>query len=360
MNNIQPSCVVGQPLKQLTMNGHIQAERNCTAECIFVLYDLVLANHVSSEITDYLVNTSVMSCRNSIIVEPSTRERARNSVRKNNYKSQCEREPSRVCVKKLHKMFHSKCSRKRLRCALNANFPKSSFIRKIIMNYKYYQMKYVSDNFYSKYVFFFINVRKEKKTSTINRKDLVSQSEYLTAIYSLSGGMYSGTTYNNFTWNILVNKLASIGRVPFDCASSSGDCFFASMGHSLYSNADLHVQIRSAGITHMINHPELYIESVAYESREHYIQEMSKQGTWCDNIIIQAVANALSCTIHINDSDLNAINPTIITPLNSHQKQRIVFLGYINDLHYVSTLQDSQNQNAVKIISSIKRKVSEC
>lgn len=170
--------------------------------------------------------------------------------------------------------------------------------------------------------------------------------------------MYSGTTDNNFTWNILVNKLASIGRVPFDCASSSGDCFFASMGHSLYSNADLHVQIRSAGITHMINHPELYIESVAYESREHYIQEMSKQGTWCDNIIIQAVANALSCTIQINDSDLNAINPTIITPLNSHQKQRIIFLGYINDLHYVSTLQDSQNQNAVKIVGSIKRKES--
>ena len=123
------------------MNGHIQAERSCTPECICVLYDLVLTNHVSSEITDDLINTSVMSCRNSIIVEPSTRERARNSVRKNNYKSQREREPSWVCVKKLHKMFHSKCSRKRLRCAINANFPKSSFIRKIIMNYKYYQMK---------------------------------------------------------------------------------------------------------------------------------------------------------------------------------------------------------------------------
>lgn len=70
------------------------------------------------------------------------------------------------------------------------------------------------------------------------------------------------------------------------------------------------------------------------------------------------MANALSCTIHITDSHLNTTNPTIITPLNSHQKQRTVFLGYINELHYVSTLQDSQNQNAVKIISSIKRKVS--
>ena len=102
-----------------------------------------------------------MSCRNSIIIEPFRREQEI-VLEKNNYKSQREREPSRVCIKKLHKMFHSKCSRKRLRCAINANFPKSSFIRKIIMNYKYYQMKYVSDNFYSKYVFFFINVRKKR------------------------------------------------------------------------------------------------------------------------------------------------------------------------------------------------------
>ena len=95
-----------------------------------------------------------------------------------------------------------------------------------------------------------------------------------------------------------MNKLALIGRFPFDCGSSCGDCFFASMGHGLYSNADLHFHIRNAGITHMINNPELYIESLANVSWDHYIHEMSKQETWCDNVIIQAVANALSCIIH--------------------------------------------------------------
>lgn len=76
--------------------------------------------------------------------------------------------------------------------------------------------------------------------------------------------MYSGSTDNNNSpWNNLVNKLALIGQLPFDCGSSSGDCFFASMGHGLYSNTDLHFQIRTAGITHMINNPELYIESLA-------------------------------------------------------------------------------------------------
>ena len=65
-----------------------------------------------------------------------------------------------------------------------------------------------------------------------------------------------------------------------------------------YSNPELNFQIRSAGITHMLNYPEIYFESIANMSRDNYIQEMSKQGTSCDNIIIQAVTNALSCTIH--------------------------------------------------------------
>lgn len=64
------------------------------------------------------------------------------------------------------------------------------------MNYKNY-VRYVSDNYYSKFVYFLINVRKEKKTSTFHRKRVVFQSEYLTANYNLSGGMYSGTTDKN-------------------------------------------------------------------------------------------------------------------------------------------------------------------
>ncbi len=75
----------------------------------------------------------------------------------------------------------------------------------------------------------------------------------------------------------------------------------------------------------MINNPELYIESLANVSWDHYIQEMSKQGTWCDNVIIQAVANALSCIIHIIDSNPNTINATIVTLLVIHNATKQLF-----------------------------------
>ena len=60
-----------------------------------------------------------------------------------------------------------------------------------------------------------------------------------------------------------------------------------------------------AGISHLHNHPELYIESISDDSWENYIRQMSLPGTWCDHLIIQAVANALNCVIHIIDSNAN-------------------------------------------------------
>ena len=53
MNNIQPSSVAGQPLKQLTTSQR---------ENVVVYFsDRLLANHVSLEITDVLIDTSVIS-----------------------------------------------------------------------------------------------------------------------------------------------------------------------------------------------------------------------------------------------------------------------------------------------------------
>lgn len=51
------------------------------------IIDFVLINYVLLEIIDDLINILVMFCWNSIIVEFFIRERVRNGVRKNNYKS---------------------------------------------------------------------------------------------------------------------------------------------------------------------------------------------------------------------------------------------------------------------------------
>ena len=63
------------------------------------------------------------------------------------------------------------------------------------------------------------------------------------------------------------------------------------------------------------------------------------QGTWCDGLIVQAVANALGITLHIIESDQNFTERTIIIePAVTFQgEQRTIYLGHINEVHYVST-----------------------
>ena len=72
---------------------------------------------------------------------------------------------------------------------------------------------------------------------------------------------------------------------------------------------------------------------------------MSTPGTRCDHIIIQAVANAHNCVIHITESDINKPDGTIITPVVHEGQTNTIFIGYINELHYVSTVPDKRNQN---------------
>jgi len=57
--------------------------------------------------------------------------------------------------------------------------------------------------------------------------------------------------------------------------------------------------VRAVGTGCLRYHPESFIGSNIEYSWLEYLNNMSIQGTWCDNLITEAVANALNCTIYI-------------------------------------------------------------
>ena len=68
---------------------------------------------------------------------------------------------------------------------------------------------------------------------------------------------------------------------------------------------------------------------------------MSRQGTWCDGIIVQAVANSLNIRTHITESHNNFTDRTIIERAFCLQgESRTIYLGHVNEIHYVSTVPD--------------------
>ena len=115
---------------------------------------------------------------------------------------------------------------------------------------------------------------------------------------------------------------------------------------------EFHTQIRQTGINNLEAHPELFIESITTDSWNSYLQRMAAPGTWCDNIIFQAVANELNCVIHIIGSRLSCVNGSTIRTAQNRGKPRVLFVGYIEDLHYVSTVPHTLNVNVLKYLKT--------
>ena len=135
---------------------------------------------------------------------------------------------------------------------------------------------------------------------------------------------------------VLALRLAQLGLRPLD-VGGAGDCFFRAVSHQLYGTATYHLQVRALGIEHLRYHPESFIESNIEYSWLEYLSNMSRQGTWCDNLIIQAVANALNCTIYIIESAENFAESNVINPVNMQGRPRTIYIGHIDEIHYVST-----------------------
>ena len=163
----------------------------------------------------------------------------------------------------------------------------------------------------------------------------------------------SGLAYSSCDYNRLITRLSDKGLQAVE-VGGSGDCFFRSFSHQYYGTAEKHMEIRQAGVAYLQRHPELFIEiaAVNFDSWQTYLQRMATPGTWCDNLIIQAVANQFNCVIHIIESGLSCRNGTTIMPPSCNQTPRITFIGYLEGLHYVSTVSNGKSKGRLKYLKS--------
>ena len=149
---------------------------------------------------------------------------------------------------------------------------------------------------------------------------------------------------NTSNMSVLTTRLARIGRQPVNIVGD-GNCFFGSVSHQLYGTEDCHLQIRALAIQHLINCPEHFVEYNTDQSWLQYLQNMSTLGTWADHIIIQAVANKHNLRINITESAPNFSESTTVSSIytGSETRQRSIYIGHLDELHYVSTTPITQS-----------------
>ena len=65
---------------------------------------------------------------------------------------------------------------------------------------------------------------------------------------------------------------------------------------------------------------------------------MSQQGTWCDNLIIQALADKLNIRINITESNPLFAEVNVIEPVHLTTDTQTIHISHKDELHYVSTV----------------------
>ena len=169
-------------------------------------------------------------------------------------------------------------------------------------------------------------------------KQRLKTYERLTLIMCGDVELNPGPDNNGTAMSVFNARLARIGLAVINIVGN-GNCFFHSVSHQLYKTETYHTQIRAVGIQHLINCHKQFIESNTEQSWMQYLQNMSRLGTWADNIIIQAVANAHNLTIHIIESAQNFAESTVVSPVYTEQERnsRHIYIGHVDEMHYVST-----------------------
>ena len=162
-----------------------------------------------------LVSICVAYCENSLQCSSSFKKgvalkESLNQRRKRDW------EPSRIPVKRILNVLRKKKNRKKVQLFVRKTIPNSSFITCLSQNYKTWQLRYNSDNFYSKYA---CNMKVQKSITRQKHcrymPNAQSRENYFHCCHnksSLKGGMHSNTAVTpDSPWDCLSQRLAQIG-----------------------------------------------------------------------------------------------------------------------------------------------------
>lgn len=118
-----------------------------------------------------------------------------------------------------------------------------------------------------------------------------------------------------------LEKLEAKGLHVF-AIEGDGNCLFRAVSHQLYLHQDMHDELRACVVEHLIRHRKRFEVFVEGDFEAH-LKEMSKLGTWADDLEIRALEEITDRIITIYSSDVENVEE----PINNNFEERNLLRG---------------------------------
>ncbi|KEP66422.1 UNVERIFIED_CONTAM: OTU family cysteine protease [Hammondia hammondi] len=136
--------------------------------------------------------------------------------------------------------------------------------------------------------------------------------------------------------SLLEQRLGFLGFKSVHIAGD-GNCQFRSCSWNMFGSEEHHRVVRARAVQHMREHREEYGVFFEADDFEKYLKNMSRSGTWGDELSVRAIADSFQCTIHIitsTDSNWYLRYDPQSAGGKSVEAVRHIFLTYISPIHY--------------------------
>lgn len=110
--------------------------------------------------------------------------------------------------------------------------------------------------------------------------------------------------------------------------TGDGNCLFRSIA---YATGDDHVHVRRSVVHHLKRHWDRFGAFVADEERETYLDHMAHDGTWGDELALEAYHERTRVPIHVHDASTYRLCASYTT--HADRAAKAVQLAY-NGAHY--------------------------
>ena len=140
-------------------------------------------------------------------------------------------------------------------------------------------------------------------------------------------------------------SLKGMSIVPVD---GDGNCLFRSVSHQLYANESFHQVIRETTMRYISLEKEYFSQFIigGLEKIDEYIEQMSKNGAWGDDIEIQAMSEIYDKAFNVfvySNTPIRTFHED-----NISEGKQVIRLAYHGGCHYNSIIETGKHEAALK------------